>query len=206
MQFITDRGEYHALLARIEQIIDLRQRFPDQVFRSIPQRLVIVDYDLLWNAIAWQAYTEMAQYYGDSSVVMVGNPLDPDDWIADGFGHLGAARLSIDESGESFRRLVWGGDPFESLVDQVVISSDAAGFAIWGERDPNVAVIGFYDRKNRPAREAPVLLPELTMDDTFAMLGLQFVSTKVPPGYMARMRFAYEHGSEGGSGPLREER
>jgi hypothetical protein len=192
MQFITEQAEYDAVLAEVSSMIDITRHFPEQVFRTPPARFVITDFDLLWDADAWRALTRLAQYYGDSEILMTGNAPEADEWIRFGHGHRGAARMPVKEPGTAYRNLVWQevGHPFHPEAQLLAMVSPSHAFAMWGELHANVAVFALYNRSGRPASRAPFLLRQFTMDETLAIMATQS-GTGLPAGFAERMRREY---------------
>jgi hypothetical protein len=198
MQFIAEQAEYDAVLEVVSTLINVEGRLPDQVFRASPARIVITEFDLLWDAAAWSALGELARYYGDSQILMVGNPPDGHEWLRFGHGHMGAARMWVSEPASAYRGLVWQevGHPFHPEAQLLAMASPSRSFAMWGELHPNLAVFAFYDRPGRPAFRAPFLLRQFTVAEASAIMATQYESS--PPTDLAeRLRREYGQPDQG---------
>lgn len=197
MQFITEEADYKTVLTEISATVDFSKRIPAQVFREAPRRFVITEFGLLWNERAWEALTTLAGYYLDPDILLVGNPPDARLWIPE-FGHWSAAVMSVREPGLAYRSLTYGetSHPFRPVADTIALVGRSRSFAVWGEREAEVAVFGLYDRPDRPASRAPFLLRQLTMDETLAIIGATFING-LPEGFVEQMRGEYGKPGQG---------
>jgi hypothetical protein len=193
VEFISDQADYGIVLAQVNALVDLTRYLPEQVFRARAPRYIFADYDRLWDAEAWAPIADLAKYYGDSEILMIGNPPDAELWREDGYPHTGAARMSVSESGDAYRSLVWQNDvrPFDEAVLVLTMTVASAGFAMWAERSGNVAIFALYDLPGRPAEQAPPGLHPLTIEEAIGMLDLQFSATAMPVGFADQMRREY---------------
>jgi hypothetical protein len=183
MEFIRNRVEYVKTLADIAALIDFSRELPEYVFRQPAKRHVFTEMDVLADARTWDALKSLASYYGDTEILLIGDPPHHDNWKRE--GHTGAARMPVDQSSSEYRTLVWESTPnrFEPSVTLLVLASPSGGYAVWGDRSSEVAIWAFYDRLGRPASAAPLQLPQFTTQEAIQMLAHQFWPKPVPDEY-----------------------
>lgn len=174
MQFITKQSDYDSMMTRLTALFELGRELPEAVFRVPPARFVFVAEGLVWQPEAWPALTELARFYGDTSIDFVANPKAKPDWMEYGYPHLGAATIGIDEDIHAFRTFGWAGDPSALILGSMslAIAVRSAGFGMWSQRARDLAVFGLYDLPGRSAVDAPFRLPTIDLDEALGILSM----------------------------------
>jgi hypothetical protein len=185
VQFITEQGDYDAMLSRMTAVMGLDRHLPQQVFRVLPVRWAFVPYGWMWSADTWQPVAALARYYGDSEVAVAADAPHSEWWAEGGYQHLGAAWISVNDSGEAYRTFAWQDDEHAISVTMpthltMVVSS--GGFAMWADRGADIAVFALYDRPRRPAASAPFDFP--------AAFGLEDALELLKAGFRGPAEFA----------------
>ena len=148
---INDQVVFTKMAENIRNAIVAERGLPDQVFQSVYNRFIFLEFDIFSGAEFWRLLQNLANFSGDSHIEMT--LLDPDaiSYFYNEFGSFGALRLSIRDSGENyFNALSTGPDasPVDALLhnsETIVWLSDSGKWAIWGERSFGVAVLALRE-------------------------------------------------------------
>ncbi|MFI6425839.1 hypothetical protein [Promicromonospora sp. NPDC050880] len=155
--FARDRAEYDAALADMARVVDPGVRLPAWPFRSKQGQVDICEYNEFSDDDFTKALEVLARAHGDDRISMVVVDPDPEEYHIRDHGHFPCFTVPTDDIQGSYWDAVSyepQDDPGAAVLyaDTFTIFGNSGRWAVWGQRDWEVAVI-HAEGTARPWRE-----------------------------------------------------
>jgi hypothetical protein len=150
---ITSRSDFETELQKIDRIVDRSAALPDQVFVTRPVAFHIIDFDQLWSEEFFDDAQRLTKRAGDESFTFVVLRPDPDNYYHAEFGKFPLVRFSNADPAQGYLDELHQ-DPGDSPADAIAYNSEvvlvfpaSARWAIYGDRNLEIAIVGVMDRE-----------------------------------------------------------
>lgn len=150
---ITSRSDFEFELQKINRLIGRSATLPDQVFVTAPVAFHIVDFDQVWSEEFFVDAQRLTRRAGDASLTLAVLRPDPDHYYHAHFGKFPVLRFSTSDSAQRYIDELHQ-DPGDSPADAIAYNSEvvlvypaSVRWAIYGDRDLEIAVIAVMDKE-----------------------------------------------------------
>ncbi|WCK55593.1 hypothetical protein PP175_06515 [Aneurinibacillus sp. Ricciae_BoGa-3] len=185
--FLIERDEYENLNALVKKVFFVDNHLPNRVFQKDYKHFFFLEFYSAMDETFWDNLKQLAKLTNDKFVLMaVLNP-DPLSYYFKEFNYFNWTKLPIELSSDDYMNilnLAPDESPADSIIDNsytIVWISPSMEWAIWGERDNGVCVIGFKNDTN-VSEYLPYIPNWLTIDNMIVKewVGLNYKDYKIP--------------------------
>jgi len=200
MDFLTDPEEFRRHNARIQELLDLERKLPEQVFRRPLGNFIFLNFDEVFWGFDLECLKSFARAE-ETFFVTVVDP-DPQSYYRKHFNIYPTIAMGPDVDLNAYRKILarpLSEDNSETLADAAgveVLYSFGHDWAIYGDRDFELAIAAFGDSDLaatfRSVHSADKLL---TPEQALAHLvdtGLFGVDRRVPPSVRRKLLENYQ--------------
>jgi len=145
--------EAKAELQKIDVLIDRNARLPGMVFHQRPHSFRIIEFDELWSSDFFRRAREMTKANGDECFTLAVLQPDPERYFYNQFCEYPFFRFALDDVEQHYVDAI-NEDPGNSPADAVAHNADVVfvypervGWAIYGDRDLEVAVVATMNER-----------------------------------------------------------
>jgi len=169
--FIRDNKEYNELKEIVSATFNIESKLPEQVFTQKYGDFKFEEFDWTMSSEFWNTLKKLANQTNDEFVLIAVLEPNPEEYFYKEFNYYNWIKLPVDLSADEYHEILEIG-PEESPADAVVYNSytivwisPSMKWAIWGERDCSICVIGFNDISHR-IKLSPLLKSWRSFDKT----------------------------------------
>jgi hypothetical protein len=152
MKVVSEEKDFSLIEFGIDRAIDRSKVFPDRVFRGTLKYFLFITFDELFMTMFFNHIKEYLSKIGESDFWLVTIEPDPRRYFAHNFKFYGAFEFSRSDDEKDYVSAL-SGFPEESPADalmhnsnSLIILSSSNKWAIFGNRDADIAVCAFSDR------------------------------------------------------------
>lgn len=149
--YVREKNEFDKLNAMVKSIFDKEARLPEQVFCQPFNFFMFEEFDWTISGDFWNTVKNIAFETKDDFILTAVLEPSPEEYFYKEFNYFNWVKLPVNLSADEYLEALELG-PEESPADAVVYNSytviwlsPSMKWAIWGERNYGISIIGFND-------------------------------------------------------------
>lgn len=156
--FVKDSKEFDDLKKMVLNVFNIESAFPEKVFSPTFGHFKFEEFDWTMTDEFWELIKKLAIQTNDEFVLAAVLRPSPEGYFYKEFKYYNWIKLPIHLSADSFYEILElgpEGSPADAVMYNsctVVWLSPSMKWAIWGERNYGICVIGFRDRSQQTQR------------------------------------------------------
>jgi hypothetical protein len=154
MKVIQDEQDFNAIEKCIDAIIDKSKEFPDKVFKSGFNYYLFTEFYFILQETLYDLLKEYMNKIGEETFWVSAVSPDPRKYFRFHYVFYAAIEFSISDDTSAILSAL-NDYPNENLADSIavntnsiLVSSYSNQWAVYGERDQEIAVCGFVDKSH----------------------------------------------------------
>ncbi|MEI5907051.1 hypothetical protein WAK64_08275 [Bacillus spongiae] len=200
--FIKDDNEFELLKEKVMTIFNEKINLPEQVFSQEFGNFKFEEFDWAMSGEFWKTLKKLAVHTNDEFVLTAVIEPNPVDYFHKEFKYYNWIKMSIDLSTDNYFELLELG-PEESPADAVLYNSytvvwlsPSMKWAIWGEREYGICVIGLNDTVHHNSKLLSSLKSWRSIDSTvLSWIGANFMSEESRQKFVETIFSNYSQGN-----------
>ncbi|WLP58361.1 hypothetical protein [Bacillus pumilus] len=152
--FIRSEREFKFYQNLVDHVFDTNKELPQQVFRKTFNCFLFQEFDWALSDDILPTIKELSTVTQDKEFLTAVLQPDPTDYYLKEFGYYNWLKASVDISGEDYVNALWT-HPKGSIADNIITNSNivvwlshSLQWAIWGDRDMEICIIGMVSTKD----------------------------------------------------------
>ncbi|PLR77523.1 hypothetical protein CU633_10000 [Bacillus sp. V3-13] len=195
--FVREKKEFDELKVMVNANFNLECKLPEQVFCQQFRYFKFEEFDWTMSGDFWNTLEKLAIETKDNFVLTAVLEPNPEEYFHKEFNYYNWVKLPVGLSADDYFEILEFG-PEESPADAVLYNSNTViwlapsmKWAIWGERDYGVCVIGINDISYRN-KLLPYLKSWRSLDETvLSWIEINFMSQQLQQDFVETLYLNY---------------